>query len=113
VAHVAEDAEKSAKEGVVYLRNNPATGEKYVGQAKSAERYEARQGEHDDALGVEHEFEVLGNAKPGKDLDVLEESKIRENGGLQKEGGTLANKRHQMSESRYRDAGGNVDNPNK
>lgn len=114
VAHVAEDAEKAAKEveeGVVYLRTNPATGERYVGQAKSAERFEARQGEHDAALGVEHNYKVLGNAKPGKDLDVLEETEIRQNGGLQREGGTLANKRHQMSENRYRDAGGQTDNP--
>ncbi|MGB8296510.1 MAG: RHS repeat-associated core domain-containing protein, partial [Polyangia bacterium] len=53
------------QEGVVYLRTNPETGEEYVGQAKSPSRYEARQGEHDRDQGVEHEFEVLGRAKPG------------------------------------------------
>ena len=72
----------------------------------AAERFEARKGEHDNALGVKHEYEVLGRAEPGKHLDVLEETKIREHGGIKKEGGTLTNKRHQMSEQRYRDGGG-------
>jgi hypothetical protein len=46
----------------------------------------------------------LGKASPGKELDVLEEKMIREQGGLQKEGGTLLNKRHQMSEPRFQEA---------
>lgn len=50
----------------------------------------------------------MGRAKPGQALDVLEEDVIRLEGGLQKEGGPLANKRHQMSEKRYRAAGGKV-----
>jgi len=53
----------------------------------------------------------MGRASPGTDLDVLEETKITENGGLQKEDGSLANKRHQMSEERYRANGGKTDNP--
>jgi hypothetical protein len=88
-------------QGIVYLRTNPETGEEYVGQAKSPERFDARQGEHDSDLGVEHDYEILGRANPGIDLDALEETMIRENGGIQKEGGTLANKRHQMSNTRY------------
>ncbi len=42
------------------------------------------------------------------DLDVLEESKIREYGGIKQtskgtnKGGSLGNKRHQMSDKRYR-----------
>jgi RHS repeat-associated protein len=99
-------------EGIVYKRTNPTTGEDYIGQSQSPERFEARQGEHDAGLGVEHEYEVMGNAEPGTPLDVLEESQIRANGGLQREGGTLANRRHQMNDARYRQAGGTVPDPN-
>lgn len=49
---------------------------------------------------------MVGNAKPGKELDALEETNIRSNGGLEKEGGTLENKRHQMSDENYESAGG-------
>jgi hypothetical protein len=80
-----------------------------LGQSKSLERYEVRQGEHDAALGVEHKYQILDRAAPGKALDVAEESQIRLQGGLKKEGGALENKRHQMSEERYRTAGGTVD----
>nr|WP_227743584.1 RHS repeat-associated core domain-containing protein [Hafnia paralvei] len=58
--------------GFVYLRTNPETGEMYVGQAKSKTRFLARQGEHDSSLGVEHAYKILGTAKPGTALDVLE-----------------------------------------
>jgi RHS repeat-associated protein len=107
ILNPAKTAEKLAKlggiasKGVVYMRTNPKTGEKYVGQAKSKERFDARQKEHDKKIGVKHEYEVLGKAESGKKLDALEEAKIRENGGIQKEGGELANKRHQMSEKNY------------
>lgn len=100
-------------EGIVYKRTDPDTGEGYVGQAKSDERFDARQCEHDRALETEHEFEVLGRAEPGRDLDVLEEDFIRREGGLQKEGGSLASRRHQMREERYRAEGGTVDDPTK
>lgn len=102
----AVHASKGAAEGVAYLRTNVATAERYVGQAKSAERYAKRKKEHNDALGVQHEFEILGTAKPGKQLDVLEETMIRKQGGIKKEGGKLANKRHQMSEKNYKKHGG-------
>ncbi len=104
---------ETAEEGIVYRRTNPQTGEKYVGQAKSDTRFDARQIEHDRKLGVKHDFEELGRAKPGTDLDVLEETHIRAEGGLQKEGGTLANKRHQMSQERYEAAGGKTPDPTK
>jgi len=87
--------------GVVYKRTDPATGEEYIGQSKSPERFDQRQREHDSELDVEHEFEIVARAEPGLDLDVLEEEMIRSRGGLQREGGTLANKRHQMSKKRY------------
>ncbi|MBS0433473.1 MAG: RHS repeat-associated core domain-containing protein [Proteobacteria bacterium] len=100
------EAGAAAEKGVVYLRTNAKTGEKYVGQAKSQKRYEARQSEHDRNLGTEHDFEILGRAPAGKKLDVLEESAIRAQGGIKKEGGTLANKRHQMSDANFRKHGG-------
>lgn len=87
--------------GVVYRRINPHTLEAYVGKAKSFARYLARQGEHDRNLGVKHEYEILGRAEPGDALSHLEETQIRANGGLQREGGTLANQRHAMSDQRY------------
>jgi RHS repeat-associated protein len=108
-ARVGREVAKAAKnteEGVVYLRRNIETGEKYVGQAKSESRFLTRQKEHDAALGAEHEYEVLGRAKSGKQLDRAEESEIRRQGGIQREGGTLANKRHQMVEKKFQAAGG-------
>jgi hypothetical protein len=102
-----------ATRGVVYKRTDPKTGEGYVGKAKSPQRFDARQGEHNRKLGVEHEYEVLGRAEPGEALSVLEETRIREHGGLQKEGGSLVNKRHEMREPRYRRGGGAVDDPNR
>lgn len=98
-------------EGIVYLRTNPATGGEYVGQTISPGRFVARQAEHNRALGVQHEFEILGRAEPGAALDVLEETHIRQRGGIQKRGGPLENGKHQMSEERYRAAGGTEDLP--
>ncbi|MGB4066207.1 MAG: RHS repeat-associated core domain-containing protein [Azonexus sp.] len=92
---------KSVDEGIVYLRTNPKSGEKYVGQTKSDDRFIARKKEHNQSEGVEHRFEIIGRAEPGKKLDRLEEKNIRERGGIQREGGELTNKRHQMSEQRY------------
>lgn len=103
-ARVLEGGTQAAEEsatGIVYKRTNPFTGEEYVGQSKSPERFSARQAEHNRNLGVSHEYEILGTAASGESLDRLEEQMIRSEGGLQKESGTLANKRHQMSEARY------------
>ncbi len=107
------DAAEQAAEGagVVYKRSNPMTGDTYIGQAKSSSRFDARRGEHNRELGVQHDYEILGTARPGSQLDVLEESMIRSHGGIERRGGKLSNKRHQMSEKRYREAGGTVDSP--
>ncbi|MGN6398285.1 MAG: hypothetical protein ACTHMI_22120 [Mucilaginibacter sp.] len=70
---------------MVYERTNSKTGEKYVGQAKSDERFLKRQIEHDKKLGVKHEYKILGRAKPGEKLNVLEETHIREGGGPKRE----------------------------
>ena len=61
---------------------------------------------------AEFEFKILGKAKPGTSLDVLEETFIRKTGipstlTRAKNGtGTLSNKRAQMSKQNYRAAGG-------
>lgn len=96
VAEVVEGAT-----GIVYKRINPITGEQYVGQSINMARYIARQSEHNLRLGVRHIYEILGRAAPGKELRYLEESHIRAAGGLQKEGGPLANKIHAMSDANY------------
>ncbi len=101
IYRAAHGAEELGHEGIIYLRKDLETGEKYVGQAKNEDRFTARQSEHDKALGTEHEYEILDRGKPGEHLDYLEEKQIREQGGLKKEGGDLANKRHQMRQERY------------
>ena len=98
--------EAAEQAGVVYKRTNPISGKTYVGQSKSPSRFDARRGEHDRQLGVQHEYDILGTAPHGKELDVLEESMIRSHGGIESRGGTLSNRRHQMSDKRYREAGG-------
>jgi hypothetical protein len=84
------------------------TGQEYVGQAKSWKCYLKRQAEHAKKNpGAAYTFEVLGRARPGVDLDVLEESWMRAGGGKY----ILENKRVQMSDARYRAAGGTVSCP--
>jgi hypothetical protein len=102
----AQRPNKAVPEGVVYKRTDPLSRDSYVGQSMSSKRYIERQKEHNRGLGIEHEYEILGRAEPGKGLDVLEEDMMRTLGGIEREGGTLKNRRHQMREQRYRDAGG-------
>lgn len=108
---IEQTEKKVVEEGIVYERINPKTGERYVGQSRSEERYLERQAEHDTNLGVTHEYNQLGRAKAGKDLNVLEETHIRLGGGPTNKGGKLANKRYQMSEKNYRAAGGTIKKP--
>ena len=68
---VANSIGKTGKQGVVYMRETPITGEKYIGQAKSPERFIARQTEHDKALGVQHKYKIIGRAEPGVKLDFV------------------------------------------
>jgi len=98
--------------GVVYRRTNPKTREQYIGQAMSDQHFLKRQWAEDSKLRVKHEYELVERAKPGQTLDVAEEGWIRRGGGPTNKsnpGGGLANKRHQMNETRYRKAGGTVD----
>nr|WP_237686509.1 DUF6531 domain-containing protein [Arthrobacter jiangjiafuii] len=103
----------SRPEGVVYLRTDLSGGmEPYVGQSKSLERFELRQTEHDRAFPeARFRFEELGFADPGVKLDRLDEFYIRQHGGPTNKGnpdGLLSNKRHQMNDMRYTDAGGDL-----
>jgi|GEM_PF-2928571 len=100
------DTLKGAPAGIVYRRIDPKTGDTYIGRADSPENFVERQGSHDRKLGIQHEYEVVARANPGKDLQVAEESQIRQHGGLRRDGGDLVNKRVEMREGRYRAAGG-------
>jgi RHS repeat-associated protein len=108
---VAKDVGKVEELGIVYERINLKTGERYIGQAKSKSRFLERQIEHDRKLGVKHKYNELGRAKPGQDLNVLEETHIRMGGGPIRKGGNLANKRYQMNDLKYKAAGGTVIKP--
>ncbi|MEW9702990.1 hypothetical protein ABRS97_27985, partial [Paenibacillus sp. SI92] len=88
-------------EGIVYKRTNIKTGKEYVGQAKSIERYILRQKEHATKNGQQYEFEELGRAKAGSELDILEQTMINLHGGLGKEGGTLENLINKIRESKW------------
>jgi hypothetical protein len=97
---------KGTAEGVVYKRTNVKTGDEYIGQSKSMVRYEKRQAEHRRAdKNARYEFELVGRANPGKELNILEQKKINEHGGLKKKGGTLENKRNQISEKKWKQHG--------
>ncbi|MFD8022588.1 ricin-type beta-trefoil lectin domain protein [Streptomyces lavendulae] len=97
-------------DGVIYLRTDLNTGEEYIGQAINWDRYLARQREHaKDHPNASFTFEVVDRGVAGTDLDVLEESWMRAGGGKRTvPGSVLTNKRVQMSEKRYKAAGGTV-----
>jgi RHS repeat-associated protein len=97
-----------AGDGIIYKRTNPKTGKEYIGQAKGDDQFIKRQSSHDKAKGVKHDYEVVDRGEPGMDLDIKEETHIRQNGGPNNKSsnGTLENKRHQMNNERYKNAGG-------
>lgn len=96
--------------GIVYRRTDLMGGKPYIGQAKSESRFITRQAEHARANpDADFEFEIIGRAEPGVELDRLEEYFIRQGGGptnISHPDGGLANWRHQMSDLRYGQAGG-------
>lgn len=87
--------------GAVYLRTDKETGAQYIGQAKSLIRYKVRQWEHSYKNGKDYEFEVVGRAKAGKDLDVLEQTKMNEYGLPKRYGGDLENARYQIRQNKW------------
>ncbi len=98
--------------GIIYKRTNPITGKEYVGKVKSYKRYLERQGEHNRELGVKHRYDIIQRGiEEGLPLDVAEETWMRKLGGLEKEGGTLANKRHACTQERYLKGGGTFPGP--
>ncbi|MER6443777.1 hypothetical protein [Streptomyces venezuelae] len=107
---LVQNSTPSVPDGVIYLRTGVVTGEDYVGQAKSWDRYVVRQAKcARDYPNSAFAFEVLGRAAPGRDLDVLEESWMRAGGGKASvPSSVLTNKRVQTCEARYRAAGGTV-----
>lgn len=80
--HVAAGREQRL--GYVYLRTNREIGAGYVGQAVDHACFLARQQEHNLKLGAFHSYSTLGRAKPGAALDVLEETMIRQQGGIRR-----------------------------
>jgi hypothetical protein len=100
-------------EGIIYERLDPITGERYVGQSESPERFLERQNEHHRLLGTRHDYTILERGEPGFQLDMLEEDWIRRMGGPKRKGGTLANKRYQVNDRDYCANGGSVPKPTK
>ncbi len=102
-AEIAEAVVKNG-DGFIYKRISTQSDE-YIGKSKDYDNFLERQYRHDlnPKLDGPHQFEVMGQAKPGLDLNILEETWIRNAGGLRKEGGTLLNGRHEMNAGRYLD----------
>jgi RHS repeat-associated protein len=102
-AEIAESVVKNG-DGFIYKRTS-TQAEEYIGKSKDYDNFLERQYRHDlnPKLDGPHNFEVMGNAKPGLDLNILEETWMRNGGGLQREGGTLLNGRHEMNADRYLD----------
>ncbi|WP_395377517.1 RHS repeat-associated core domain-containing protein [Marinicella sp. W31] len=93
-------------QGIIYERTN-SKGECYIGQCKSPERFEARQKEHNNALGEEHDFKIVDRGEAGKDLDIKEHNKIQEKtGGVRaKDSDKVQNKKDPVGEKRREEFG--------
>ncbi|MFC4766470.1 DNRLRE domain-containing protein [Effusibacillus consociatus] len=103
-AHAGDGVAAVAHEstGIIYKRTDLKTGGTYIGQAKSEARYKQRQKEHArNNPNARYVFEELGRAKPGKDLNVLEQKMINKFGGIQRGGEILENKRNQIRRSNW------------
>ena len=84
-AKTANEAAEIVSEemGVVYRRvDRTGTLAPYGGQAKSEKRFFERISEHQKKYpDADFEFEIVGRAKPGLDLDILEHNTIQGRGG--------------------------------
>ncbi len=110
---VEPNAEITAQAGdkvaaVIYLRTGP-NGECYVGSCLDA-RFPARQVEHDRKTGRVNRYKPLEQV-PDSLRDMAEETLIRKYGGPAKQGGALENRRYQMNNDRYNNAGGTTPKP--
>ncbi len=111
-AAAAENAAAAEMEGIIYRRTNPFTGRQYYGQARNLNNYLARQSAEDNALRVNHIYDIMEYVPNDKlSLNLPEENYIRLNGGPRVKGGTLENLRYQMNDQAYREAGGTIDRP--
>lgn len=70
-------------DGVIYKRTDKTGNQKdYVGQAKSEDRYKARQKEHQRAnKDADYDFTEIDRGTPGKDLNMKEQKHIDAGGG--------------------------------
>lgn len=100
----------AAGSAIIYKRTGP-NGECYIGRACSPERFDARQGEHDRATNRANVYETLDENVSSDQARVKEEQRIRENGGPSNQGGTLENKRYEMNQNGYENAGGTTPKP--
>jgi hypothetical protein len=106
------------KTGVIYERLRPGGG-RYVGQSKDEQgTYPQRMKSHNRKLQrqtknprAQFKFNVLERCVDPKDLRKKEEDHIRDGGGPQNKGGQLENKRYEMNENDYKNAGGTVPKP--
>ncbi|MHB1186972.1 RHS repeat-associated core domain-containing protein [Thiobacillus sp.] len=95
---------------IIYKRTGPS-GECYVGSSCSPDRYNQRQREHDKKTGRTNSYEILDEKVPADQRRVIEEQRIRENGGPSKQGGTLENKRYEMNDQEFQKRGGTTPKP--
>jgi RHS repeat-associated protein len=98
------------KDGIIYERIDPRTGERYVGKSQSDRTFAGRRTAHDRLLGVPHTYDELERVDPAQ-LDMAEEDWIRRRGGPKNKGGNLANKRYQVNDKDYCARGGKVPKP--
>ena len=76
--------DKAINKGIIYLCTDIAQNglKPYVGQAKSAERFVARQGEHARANpNSRFQFKKIDSGRPGKNLDIKEQRALDARGG--------------------------------
>jgi RHS repeat-associated protein len=86
-------------DGIIYKRTDKTGNQKdYIGQAKSEDRYKARQKEHQRAnKDADYDFTEIGRGTQGKDLNMKEQKHIDAGGGPTNKSnpdGGLSNKRN-------------------
>jgi RHS repeat-associated protein len=111
VINKTESVVEEGAEGIVYKRTNPKTAKEYIGKSKDEANFVKRQKAHDKSKGVKHDYDIVERANPGKDLSMAEEKHIRRGGGPENKGGKLENKRYEVNDPKYKEAGGSEPKP--
>lgn len=96
----------------------------YIGRTRDDETFKARQDAHNrelrrqsannkevSAQPIKYNFDIIRRVQPGESLRKAEEDEIRWHGGPKTQGGSLANKRYEMSDEKYKEAGGTLERP--